>query len=201
MTGDQRFADWARRIADAYIEEVIPGSHGVLSGKWDFTTHTGDQRLRLRDHGNELIVGLVLQYANEQRWKTPRAREMAAGDRDAARSRARSPRIPTGCSTTRSTRPPEAVDATALGQLGLHLRRRLHLLPVHGRDALSRRGAEGAAQPAEVPAVCLGAASARAAAAAGIVRRLRRHASRARSISSRASRCPKRSTGSNRRCR
>jgi hypothetical protein len=73
MTGEERFADWARRIADAYIEEVIPGSHGVLSGKWDFTTHTGDQRLRLRDHGNELIVGLVLQYANEQRWKTPRA--------------------------------------------------------------------------------------------------------------------------------
>ena len=73
MTGDQRFVDWARRIADAYLEEVIPGSHGVPSGQWDFTTHTGDQRLRLRDHGNELVVGLVLQYANEQRWKTPRA--------------------------------------------------------------------------------------------------------------------------------
>ena len=73
MTGDPRFADWARRIADAYIEEVIPGSHGVPSGKWDFTAHTGDQHLRLRDHGNELIVGLVLQYANEHRWKTPRA--------------------------------------------------------------------------------------------------------------------------------
>jgi hypothetical protein len=73
MTGDQRFVDWARRIADAYVEEVIPGSHGVPSGKWDFATHTGDQHLRLRDHGNELIVGLVLQYANEQRWKTTRA--------------------------------------------------------------------------------------------------------------------------------
>jgi hypothetical protein len=73
MTGDQRFVDWARRIADAYIDEVIPGSHGVPSGTWDFTKHTGDQRLRLRDHGNELIVGLVLQYANEQRWHTPRA--------------------------------------------------------------------------------------------------------------------------------
>jgi hypothetical protein len=73
MTGDPRFVDWARRIADAYIEEVIPGSHGVPSGRWDFTAHTGDQRLRFRDHGNELIVGLVLQYANEQRWKTRRA--------------------------------------------------------------------------------------------------------------------------------
>ncbi|HYX80820.1 MAG TPA: hypothetical protein VE714_00410, partial [Gemmatimonadales bacterium] len=26
MTGDRRFIDWARRIADAYVEEVIPGS-------------------------------------------------------------------------------------------------------------------------------------------------------------------------------
>jgi hypothetical protein len=72
-TGDQRFVEWARRIGDAYVQEVIPGSHDVPSGLWDFTAHTGDQHLRLRDHGNELVVGLVLQYANEQRWKTPRA--------------------------------------------------------------------------------------------------------------------------------
>jgi hypothetical protein len=72
-TGDQRYVDWARRIADAYLDEVIPGSDGVPSGRWDFTAHTGDKRLRLRDHGNELVVGLVLQYANEQRWQTPRA--------------------------------------------------------------------------------------------------------------------------------
>lgn len=74
MTGDERYTTWARRIGDAYIEEVIPGSHGVPSGKWDFTTHTGDQHLRLRDHGNELIVGLVLQYANERRSQSTRAR-------------------------------------------------------------------------------------------------------------------------------
>jgi len=75
MTGDQRFVDWARRISDAYLDEVLPGSHDVPSGKWDFAAHTGDQHLRLRDHGNELVVGLVLQYANEQRWKTPRAEQ------------------------------------------------------------------------------------------------------------------------------
>lgn len=73
MTGDARFAEWARRIGDAYVEEVIKGSHDVPSGRWDFAAHTGDQRLRLRDHGNELVVGLVLQYANEQRAKTSRA--------------------------------------------------------------------------------------------------------------------------------
>jgi hypothetical protein len=73
MTGDERFVEWARRIADAYLDEVIPGSHGVPSGKWDFTAHTGDQHLRLRDHGNELVVGLVLQFANEHYWHSPRA--------------------------------------------------------------------------------------------------------------------------------
>jgi len=75
MTGDARFVEWGRRIADAYLDEVIPGSHDVPSGKWDFAAHTGDQHLRLRDHGNELVVGLVLQYANEQRWKSPRAEQ------------------------------------------------------------------------------------------------------------------------------
>ena len=29
MTGDDRFLEWGRRIGDAYIEEVLPGSHGV----------------------------------------------------------------------------------------------------------------------------------------------------------------------------
>lgn len=73
MTGEDRFLEWGRRIADAYIEEVLPGSHGVPSGKWDFTAHSGDGTLRLRDHGNELVVGLVLQYALEHYRQTPRA--------------------------------------------------------------------------------------------------------------------------------
>ena len=73
MTGDDRFLEWGRRIADAYIDEVLPGSHGVPSGQWNFATHTGDGTLRLRDHGNELVVGLVLQYALEHYRQTPRA--------------------------------------------------------------------------------------------------------------------------------
>jgi hypothetical protein len=73
MTGDRRFVEWARRIADAYVEEVLPGNHGVPSGQWDFRTHSGDRRLRLRDHGNETVVGLVLQFALENYWRTPRA--------------------------------------------------------------------------------------------------------------------------------
>jgi len=74
MTGDKRFLEWARRIGDAYIEEVLPGNHGVPSSKWDFTAHTGDGQLRLRDHGNETVVGLALLYALENYHGTPRAK-------------------------------------------------------------------------------------------------------------------------------
>ena len=73
MTGDPRFLEWGRRIADAYIEEVLPGNHGVPSSEWDFTAHTGNGRLRFRDHGNETIVGLVLQFALEDAVQSPRA--------------------------------------------------------------------------------------------------------------------------------
>lgn len=73
MTGDARFREWARRIGDAYIEEVLPGNHGLPADKWDFTRHKGEPRLQLDDHGNEIIVGLVLLYALEEADRTPRA--------------------------------------------------------------------------------------------------------------------------------
>ena len=72
MTGDRRFLTWARRIGDAYIEEVLPGSGGVPGYTWDFRTHTGERRLRLRDHGNETIVGLVMLFALEHQLDTAR---------------------------------------------------------------------------------------------------------------------------------
>lgn len=73
MTGDRRFLEWARRIADAYIEEVLPGTYGVPAYIWDFRKHAGDTKLKLRDHGNEMVVGLALQYALENYFGTPRA--------------------------------------------------------------------------------------------------------------------------------
>jgi hypothetical protein len=73
MTGDPRFLACGRRIADAYIEEVLPGNHGVPASNWDFAKHSGDGRLRLRDHGNETVVGLTLQYALENDLGSPRA--------------------------------------------------------------------------------------------------------------------------------
>jgi hypothetical protein len=65
MTGDRRFLEWARRIGNAYVEEALPGNFGVPGMQWDFMKHTGDRRLRLRDHGNETMVGLALLYALE----------------------------------------------------------------------------------------------------------------------------------------
>ncbi len=72
MTGDRRFLEWARRIGDAYIEEVLPGSGGVPGFKWDFQAHAGERRLRLRDHGNETIVGLTMLLALEHQLASPR---------------------------------------------------------------------------------------------------------------------------------
>jgi hypothetical protein len=73
MTGDARFLEWARRIGDAYIEEVLPGTHGVPAYIWDFQKHSGDTRLRLRDHGNEMVVGLSMLHALENYHRTARA--------------------------------------------------------------------------------------------------------------------------------
>jgi hypothetical protein len=72
MTSDRRFLDWARRIGDAYLDEVLPGNFGVPGMQWDFSAHTGDRRLRLRDHGNETVVGLTLLMALEHQLGTDR---------------------------------------------------------------------------------------------------------------------------------
>lgn len=62
-TGEARYAELARRIADAYVREVLPNNHGLPSQEWDFTRHRGNGVTHLRDHGNEIISGLVLYVA------------------------------------------------------------------------------------------------------------------------------------------
>ena len=64
-TGDVRFRDWARQIADAYFFEVLPGSNWLPVEKWNFQKGKGNKRAHLRDHGNEAFVGLVLVYVME----------------------------------------------------------------------------------------------------------------------------------------
>jgi hypothetical protein len=65
MTGDRRYLEWAERLGDAYVREVLPNNHDVPGYTWDFEKHTGPDRMRLRDHGNEMVVGLTLLFAHE----------------------------------------------------------------------------------------------------------------------------------------
>jgi hypothetical protein len=65
MTGEARYLEWARRIGDAYVREVLPRNHGLPGYDWDFVKHEGPDRMRLRDHGNEIVVGLQLLHALE----------------------------------------------------------------------------------------------------------------------------------------
>lgn len=62
---DPRFLEWARRIADAYVLEVLPANHGLPPADWNFSRRTGGGPCRLRNHGNELISGIALHYAVE----------------------------------------------------------------------------------------------------------------------------------------
>ncbi len=75
MTGDRRFLEWAQRIGDAYVREVLPRNHGLPGYTWDFIRHEGPDRMRLRDHGNEIVVGLVLLHALENYHGSDRAAE------------------------------------------------------------------------------------------------------------------------------
>lgn len=82
MTGDPRYLEWARRIGDAYLREVLPKNHGLPGYSWDFAKHQGPDRMRLRDHGNEIVVGLQLLHALESErggeraaaWRVPLSR-------------------------------------------------------------------------------------------------------------------------------
>ena len=65
MTGERRFLEWAERLGDAYVLEVLPKNHDTPGYTWDFEKHAGPDRMRMRDHGNEIVVGLTLLHALE----------------------------------------------------------------------------------------------------------------------------------------
>ncbi len=72
MNNDMQALGWARRIGDAYIREILPKNNGLPSMTWDFEKHAGDGKLKLRDHGNEIVVGLVMLYCLERDLETER---------------------------------------------------------------------------------------------------------------------------------
>jgi hypothetical protein len=78
MTADRRFLEWAERIGDAYVKEVLPRNHDLPGYTWDFQKHEGPDRMRLRDHGNEMVVGLALLQALEEYQHGPRAESYRA---------------------------------------------------------------------------------------------------------------------------
>ncbi|HXG32562.1 MAG TPA: hypothetical protein VNJ11_04305 [Bryobacteraceae bacterium] len=63
MTAEADFREWAVAIGRAYVEEILPANHGLPGYRWDFEKKSDTGYTRLRDHGNELIVGLVLVHA------------------------------------------------------------------------------------------------------------------------------------------
>jgi hypothetical protein len=60
-TRDARYLEAADRIALTYIEDVLPKTTYLPPNQWDFMENEpiGRRRLRLSDHGNEIISGLV----------------------------------------------------------------------------------------------------------------------------------------------
>ena len=59
-TGDEAYYSSARRIARAYLELALPGTDWVPMRSWDFRRERSNtRRAELRDHGNEIVAGLV----------------------------------------------------------------------------------------------------------------------------------------------
>jgi hypothetical protein len=59
-TGDERRRALARGIADAYLVEVFPKTGDLPPKRWDFAAGKAiDATVSLRDHGNEVVAGLV----------------------------------------------------------------------------------------------------------------------------------------------
>ncbi|MFC2075784.1 hypothetical protein ACFLT7_01750 [candidate division KSB1 bacterium] len=60
MSGDPYYLDWIDLLLRVYLREILPRSGGLPCHHWDFETGNGDDILRLRDHGAEILGGLVL---------------------------------------------------------------------------------------------------------------------------------------------
>jgi hypothetical protein len=62
------YLTWAETIGDAYVNEVLPSSDYLPSDIWNFDSHSSPHfrsYFRLRDHGNEIVGGLVELYVIE----------------------------------------------------------------------------------------------------------------------------------------
>ena len=61
LTGDDRYFQAADRIGRAYVEDMLPRTNWLPVHEWNFVEDEpiGRRRLRLSDHGNEIVAGLI----------------------------------------------------------------------------------------------------------------------------------------------
>lgn len=63
-TGDPAYADFAGRIADAVIHQSMPANYGLPPKFHDYVNDKViDPAIKLKDHGNEILLGLAEAYA------------------------------------------------------------------------------------------------------------------------------------------
>ena len=74
-TGDERYYAAAGRIGTAYLDDMLPKTDWLPAHEWDFMTGEpiGRRRLRLSDHGNEIVTGLVEWHLAESLRREPEA--------------------------------------------------------------------------------------------------------------------------------
>jgi hypothetical protein len=73
-TGDDRHRAAAARIARAYLELALPDTDWVPTRSWNFERERTDTSVvQLRDHGNEIIAGLVEYHLIESALGLPEA--------------------------------------------------------------------------------------------------------------------------------
>lgn len=72
LSGDKRYLEWGRKITEAYLFEALPKNNFLPPPFWNFKKKQliGEPISRLRDHGNEMIMGLSLQLVVEHTLKS-----------------------------------------------------------------------------------------------------------------------------------
>lgn len=78
---DPRYLEMGRRIASVYLDTVMPQTGSIPPDHWDFmrSRAIGDEELRLGDHGDEIISGLVEWHRVEvqRNWPEQQAHAVA----------------------------------------------------------------------------------------------------------------------------
>jgi len=93
-TGNDKYLEMAKRIAEAYLFDVFPKNRYLPATYWDFDAgQPQSKHFRLRDHGSEIIPGLAELYLLEKlhgRPQVQRYREPLKRFLDAVRALPRS---------------------------------------------------------------------------------------------------------------